>query len=64
MGLLPMGSADEYRRFAAECLKIAHAAEEAQRRALFLKMAEVWLDLARRDEANTARVSNSKEGIK
>lgn len=58
-----MGSANEYRRFAAECLKIAHAAREAQQRALFLKMAEVWLDLARREETNLDRIDNSKDAI-
>jgi hypothetical protein len=36
-GLLPMSRSDEYRRFAAECLKIAHATEDEQSLAVFLK---------------------------
>jgi hypothetical protein len=54
-----MSRSDEYRRFAAECLKIAHAADDPQYRATFLKMAEVWLDLARKDEAKRDRDGGS-----
>ena len=43
---------DEYRRFAAECLKIGQAAEDEQQSALFLQMARAWLALAQRDETN------------
>ncbi|MGO9576945.1 MAG: hypothetical protein ACLPTQ_21760 [Terriglobales bacterium] len=50
-----MSRSNEYRRFAAECLKIAHAAEDAKYRATFLKMAQVWLELARRDETSSDR---------
>jgi phage terminase large subunit-like protein len=56
-----MGRSDEYRRFAAECLKIAHATGEEQHRATFMKMAQVWLDLARKDEANSDRGDGSSE---
>jgi hypothetical protein len=42
-GLLRMGRSDEYRRFAAECLKIERAAEDKQQRAIFLQMARAWL---------------------
>ena len=58
-----MSRSDEYRRFAAECLKIAHAADDPQYRATFLKMAEVWLDLARKDEANQDRDGSSGNEI-
>ena len=34
-----MGKSDDYRRFAAECMKIAHAAEDEQQRAVFVEMA-------------------------
>jgi hypothetical protein len=54
---------DEYRRFAAECLKIAYAAEDQQYRATFLKMAEVLVDLARKEEANPARGGSSEDEI-
>jgi hypothetical protein len=45
-----VGKSDEYRRFAAECLKIGQAAEDEQQRAIFLQMARAWLALAQRDE--------------
>ena len=52
-GLLPVVSrSGEYRRFAAECLKIGQAAEDEQQRAIFLQMARAWLALAQRDETN------------
>jgi len=54
---------DEYRRFAAACLKIAHAADNPQYRATFLKMAKVWLDLARKDEAKGDRDGSSGNEI-
>jgi hypothetical protein len=60
-GLLPMSRSDEYRRFAAECLKFAHAAKDEPSRAVFLKMAQVWLDLARKDETNSDRVAGPEE---
>lgn len=56
-----MGRSDEYRRFAAECLKIAHATGDEHHRAVFLQMAQVWLDLARKDETNSDRGDGSDE---
>jgi hypothetical protein len=50
-----MSKSDDYRRFAAECLKMAQAAEDKQRSALFLQMARAWLDLAQKDEINSDR---------
>jgi hypothetical protein len=44
---------DLYRRFAAECLKIANATEDEQHRAAFLQMARTWLALAQKGEAVT-----------
>src|SRR3984893_18399149 len=48
-GLLSMSRSDEYRRFAAECLKMAQTAEEEQNRATLLQLARVWFALAERD---------------
>jgi hypothetical protein len=42
-GLLSMSRSDEYRRFAAECLKMAQTAEEEQNRATFYKWRECGL---------------------
>ncbi len=50
-----MGKSDDYRHFAAECMKIAHAAEDEQQRAVFVEMARSWLALAQKDEANADR---------
>jgi hypothetical protein len=58
-----MSRSDEYRRFAAECLKIAHAAEDREYRITFLKMAEVLLDLARKEEAKGDRDGGSGNEI-
>ena len=37
-----MSKADEYRRFARECLEIAETIEDPQSRAVMLHMAQVW----------------------
>jgi hypothetical protein len=50
-----MSKSDDYRRFAAECLKMAQATEDKQRSALYLQMARAWLDLAQKDETNSDR---------
>jgi hypothetical protein len=60
---LAMPRSDDYRRFAAECLKIGQAAEDEQQRALFLQMARTWLALAQKDEANGNSDPNPKEEI-
>ena len=46
---------DDYRRFAAECLKLAQSADDETRRSLFLQMAQAWLALAQREEAGADR---------
>ena len=52
---------DEYRRFAAECLKMASDSESGQTRAIFLQMAQVWLRLA--DEKVDASSSREDQTI-
>jgi hypothetical protein len=54
-GGLPMSRSDEYRRFAAECLKMPRTAEDEQNRAMFLQMAQAWFALAQKDESNADR---------
>jgi hypothetical protein len=64
-GLLPVVSrSDEYRRFAAECLEIAKAAEDEQQRAIFLQMARAWLALAQKDETNADCDQSLEDEIK
>ena len=50
-----MVSSDECCRFAAECLKMARAAEDEQNRAVFLQMARVWFALVQKNETNADR---------
>ena len=46
-----MASADEYRRHASECVRLAQEAQTASDKALLLRMAETWLRLAEQAEA-------------
>ena len=41
-----MDRADEYRKCAAECLRLATRAVSDERRAILLEMSELWLTLA------------------
>ena len=45
-----MPSADEYRRHAGECVRLAQNAQNPADKALLLKMAETWLRLAEQAE--------------
>jgi hypothetical protein len=45
-----MPSTDDYRRLAAECLRIAHESHNPKDRALLLRMAESWMRLAERSD--------------
>jgi len=37
---------DQYRRFAQECLEMAHTSESEQTRVVLIQMAQVWFRLA------------------
>ena len=43
-----MSSADRYREFAAECLRVAQRASNPDDKALLVEMAEVWRRMAER----------------
>jgi hypothetical protein len=45
-----MKSAERYRRYASECLKLAQSIASEVDKALFLQMAESWRRLAERRE--------------
>ncbi|HEY7244821.1 MAG TPA: hypothetical protein VH678_13180 [Xanthobacteraceae bacterium] len=45
-----MPSADDYRRHASECVRLAQNARSPTDKALLLKMAETWLRLAEQAE--------------
>jgi len=42
----PMGSADEYRRHAAECVRLAQQIANTRDKSLLLAMAQMWIRLA------------------
>jgi hypothetical protein len=64
-GPLPVVSrSGEYRRFAAECLKIGQAAEDEQQRAIFLQMARAWLALAQRADTSPNCHQSAEDEIK
>jgi hypothetical protein len=43
-------TAEDYRQFAQECLKLGTATDNQQTRAIFLQMAQAWLRLAEQSE--------------
>jgi hypothetical protein len=43
-----MGNADNYRRYAAECIRLAHQLQDPAETALLLRMARIWQRLAER----------------
>lgn len=45
-----MGNAEQYRRYAAECLRLAHAAREPYEKDMLLSMAAAWRRLAEHAE--------------
>lgn len=45
-----MGSADEYKRRAAECIRMAEKIESRDDKAMLLQMAQTWLRLAEKAE--------------
>jgi hypothetical protein len=43
-----MARAEEYRRYAAECVRVAQDTADPKDKALLLEMAQRWLELAER----------------
>ena len=41
-----MERSDQYRRFAQECLEMAHTSESGHARVVLIQMAQVWFRLA------------------
>jgi phage gp46-like protein len=53
-----MERAEEYRRFARECLEMASTVEDSQLRASLLQMAQVWLRLAQQHAEGSESTSD------
>jgi hypothetical protein len=49
-GNFRMSRAGQYRRYAAECLRLATSSEDVREKAVLLQMAEQWRQLAERAE--------------
>ena len=45
-----VSKAEQYRRFAEDCLKMAKSVQDEQARATLMQMAQVWFRLSARDE--------------
>jgi hypothetical protein len=60
-GLVLMGVPDAYRRYAAECLRIARTCNDAQARGMLLQMAQVWLRIADEKDptCSVAKIENA-----
>jgi hypothetical protein len=57
-----MGKADEYRRFAQECLQIAETVNDPGARAVVVQMAAVWLRWAEQQGEDTASQRRLEQG--
>jgi hypothetical protein len=55
-----MNLIERYRRYAADCLKMAKSVSNDGDKARLLQMAETWRQLAERAEAKTATRDNEK----
>jgi hypothetical protein len=49
-GNFRMSRAGQYRRYAAECLRLATSSDDVREKAVLLQMAEQWRELAERAE--------------
>jgi hypothetical protein len=56
-----MTKADEYRRYAAECVALSQRCENADDKARLLTMAEMWLRMVQVAEKNQATDESSTD---
>jgi hypothetical protein len=54
-----MARADEYRRYAAECLRVAQKTNNPSDKAMMLEMAQKWRELAERSERESDTKKNA-----
>jgi hypothetical protein len=57
-----MARADEYRRHAAECLRVAQRVSDPNDKALLVQMAERWRELAEKVEKNIEKNGETEGG--
>ena len=54
-----MARADEFRRYAAECLRVAQKTNNPNDKAMMLEMAQKWRELAERSERESDTKKNA-----
>ena len=57
-----MASADDYRRYAAECVALAQRMSDPAEKAVLLQMAQAWHELAEKQEARAANERKESPG--
>ena len=55
-----MARAEDYRRYAAECVRIARETHNPQEKATLIKMAEKWRQLAEKAQAEAEKAEAEK----
>jgi hypothetical protein len=67
-GIFAMGTKPDHRRFAEECVAMAHASEDANDKALWITLAQSWIRLAehvaRTRAGSQAAAAAGKEAVK
>ena len=57
-----MASADDYRRYGAECIALAQRMSDAAEKAVLLQMAQAWHELAEKQEARATKERKTSSG--
>jgi hypothetical protein len=52
---------EQYRRFAQECLEMAHTSESEQTRVVLIQMAQVWFRLAEARQSESGKTSRDTD---
>ena len=56
-----MTSAAQYRRYAADCVRVAQAIHDPADKAMLLQMAKIWIDMAEKAEKKGAKNNNDEK---
>jgi hypothetical protein len=59
IGAWDMARADEFRRYAAECVRVAQKTNNPNDKAMMLEMAQKWRELAERSERESDTKKNA-----
>jgi len=56
-----MASIDQYRKYAADCVRVAHLVHDPADKAMLLQMAKIWLSLAEKTQKKSPPGNNEKK---